>query len=159
MCQSVVHVWGTSSAFDGHVLRELAACCHGLPLLRCSGAFFLFVAHCHCEEKTDVKINRKRYINIYIEKSYKKIWKLYCECDLVTMRTSLLKCSSDILVPFGDENGVSFYIPFSDWQELSTGTGSDISKPFEFWGDNCEVRNLEVKAKKEKRKLKKTTIG
>jgi len=37
---------GTHSAFGGHVLRELAACCHEMQL-----RFFLFVAHCHCGEK------------------------------------------------------------------------------------------------------------
>lgn len=69
----------------------------------------------------------------------------------------MLKCSSDILVPFEDENGVSFYVPFSDWQEFSTGTGSDISKASDLEGGNFEVKDLEERLILKKHTHKKKT--
>lgn len=38
-CKLAHNLWGTPSAFGGCVLRELAACFHWLPLLKCSCTF------------------------------------------------------------------------------------------------------------------------
>lgn len=150
-------VWGSSPP---HLAAVVAQACV-LPwatTLEMQLRITLSVARCHCREgqvwkKKHTKKKTKGNINIHIlKKVIKNIWKLYCECDLVTMRTFLLKCSSDILVPL-DENGFSFYVPFSDWQELSTGTGSDIGKPLWFWcGRELEESSRKNRTKKTNKK-------